>query len=179
MKKQDIMALIQLLLVPVLLIFLGLILVINPDAASVLISRLIGYALMLIAVVTGLVALFSHTGRIRKAVAAVVCAIVGGWLMANPLLLAAWIGRFLGIVIMINCGMDLFYGIRQGRNVLFQAIAAVVGAILVLLPMTASRLVFTVCGAVVLIIGAFMAADRLRSRRWLTEGDDPNIIDAL
>ena len=31
----------------------------------------------------------------------------------------------------------------------------------------------------VLVIGSMMLLDRIRGRRWLTEGDDPNIIDAL
>ena len=50
---------------------------------------------------------------------------------------------------------------------------------LILLPMTASRLVFSLCGAVVAVIGVVMLVDRIRSRRWLDNGDDPNIIDAL
>ena len=53
------------------------------------------------------------------------------------------------------------------------------GAILILLPMTASRLVFTLCGIAVMAIGGKMLYDRLRSRRWLEEQEDPNIIDAL
>ena len=45
--------------------------------------------------------------------------------------------------------------------------------------MTASRLVFSLCGAVVAVIGVVMLVDRIRSRRWLDNGDNPNIIDAL
>ena len=179
MKKQDVLSLIQLLLVPVLLILLGTILVVNPDTASALISRLLGYALTLCAVVTGLVAVFSHTGKIVKGICAVVLAVVGGWLMAHPLWLAAWISRFLGILIMINSGMDLWYAMQQKRNVIFYAAATAVGAVLVLMPMTASRLVFTLCGIAVMAIGGKMLYDRLRSRRWLEEQEDPNIIDAL
>ena len=40
-------------------------------------------------------------------------------------------------------------------------------------------LVFTLGGIAVMAIGIFMFADRIRGRRWLTAGDDPNIIDAL
>ena len=78
MKKQEYFALARLLLVPVLLILLGLILIVNPDSASALISRLVGYVLTLAAVCTGLAAVFSSFGKIKKAVAAVVLAIVGG-----------------------------------------------------------------------------------------------------
>lgn len=178
MKKQDILSLIQLLLVPVLLILLGLILVVNPDSASALISRLLGYALVLGAICTGLTAVFVKSGRISRGIAAVTLAIVGGWLMAHPLWLAAWISRFLGIIIAINVLPDLWYAIRQKRNCLFHVLAAAVGVGLILLPMTASRLVFTLCGVVVLAIGGIMFFDRIRGRRWLHEAKNPNIIDA-
>ena len=179
MKKQDILPMVQLLLVPVLLILLGLILIVNPDSASVMISRLIGYVLTLAAVVTGLAAIFSSIGKVRKGICAVVLALVGGWLMMHPLWLTAWISRFLGILIMVNSGMDLIYAIKCRRHVIFHAAATAIGAVLILMPMSASRLVFTLCGVAVLVIGGMMLLDRIRGRRWLTEGDDPNIIDAL
>ena len=179
MKKQDIFSLIQLLLVPVLLILLGLILVVNPDTASALISKLIGYVLTLTAIGTGLAAILGRTKKVMKGICAVVLAMVGGWLMAHPLWLTAWISRFLGMLIMINSGMDLIYAIKCKRNVVFHAAATAIGAVLILMPMSASRLVFTLCGVAVLVIGVMMLLDRIRGRRWLTEGDDPNIIDAL
>ena len=179
MKKQDLLSLAKLLLVPVLLILLGLILVVNPDAASVLISRLLGYVLIACAIGTGVAAIFCQNGKVGKGMISVVLAIVGGWLMAHPLLLVAWISRFLGMLIMVNSGVELYYAVKHNRNVVFYGAATAVGAILILLPMTASRLVFTLCGVAVLAIGAVMLLDRLRSRRWLPEGDDPNIIDAL
>ena len=54
-----------------------------------------------------------------------------------------------------------------------------VGVALVLLPMTASRLVFSLAGLVVLVVGVVMLLDRLRNRRRLEASSDPNIIDAL
>ena len=54
-----------------------------------------------------------------------------------------------------------------------------IGAILILLPMTTSRVVFSICGLVVLLIGIVMLVDRIRKRRLLEPKDDPNIIDAL
>ena len=82
MKKQDILSLLQLLLVPVLLVLLGLILLVNPDAASAMISRIIGYAFILAATGTGLTAVFSSTGKIPKGILAVMLAVFGGWLVA-------------------------------------------------------------------------------------------------
>jgi uncharacterized membrane protein HdeD (DUF308 family) len=179
MKKQDILSLVQLLLVPVLLILLGLILVVNPDTASVLISKLLGYVLTLCAIGAGIAAIFSRTKKAMKVICAVVLAMVGGWLMMHPLWLTAWVSRFLGMLILVNSGMDLIFALKQNRNVIFHAAAAAVGALLILMPMSASRLVFTLCGVAVLAIGGVMFFDRIRGRRWLHEGDDPNIIDAL
>ena len=179
MKKQDILSLIQLLLVPALLILLGLILVVNPDTASVLISKLLGYVLTLCAIGAGIAAIFSRTKKAMKVICAVVLAMVGGWLMMHPLWLTAWVSRLLGMLIMVNSGMDLIYAIKCKRHVVFHAAATAIGAVLILMPMSASRLVFTLCGVAVLAIGGMMLLDRIRGRRWITEGDDPNIIDAL
>lgn len=179
MKKQDVISFLQPLLVPILLILLGLILVVNPDAASALIARIIGYLLTIGGICTGIFAIVSSSGKIGKGISAVIFVVVGGWLLANPLLLAAWIGRFLGVLIMINSIPDLIYARKQGRNILFNAAATAIGAVLILLPMTASRLVFSACGIAVLAIGVLMLLDRIRHRRYLPEGDDPNIIDAL
>jgi hypothetical protein len=179
MKKQDILSLVQLLLVPVLLILLGLILVVNPDTASVLISKLLGYVLTLCAIGAGIAAIFSRTKKAMKVICAVVLAMVGGWLMMHPLWLTAWVSRFLGMLILVNSGMDLIFALKQNRNVIFHAAAAAIGVLLILMPMSASRLVFTLCGVAVLVIGGVMFLDRIRGRRWLHEGDDPNIIDAL
>lgn len=179
MKKQDLLSLVKLLLVPILLILLGLILVVNPDVASAMISGVLGYAFIAAAVIFGAIAIFSTRGKIGKGIFAVVLAVAGGWLVRNPLILAAWAGRFVGVLILLNSLPDLIQAYKQGRRILFHLLSAVVGVVLILLPMTTSRLVFSACGAVVLIIGVLMFVDRIRGRRWLKEGDDPNIIDAL
>ena len=54
----------------------------------------------------------------------------------------------------------------------------VVGIILVVLPMTTSRLVFSLCGVVVLLVGVGMLLDRIRDRKRLKAPKD-DIVDAL
>ena len=179
MKKQDLLSLLNLLLVPCLLMLLGVILVANPDVASAMVAGTIGYILIAAAVIGGIAAMVSSQGKIGKALFSVALAMIGIWLVQNPLILAAWIGRVLGILIIINVLPDLVYAVKQKRSFLFHALAALAGGVLVMLPMTASRLVFTLCGIAVLVIGAVMFVDRIRGRRWLTAGEDPNIIDAL
>lgn len=179
MKKQDLLSLLNLVLVPCLLILLGLVLVVNPDAASALLAGVVGYILIAGAIIGGIAAIVSTRGKIGKGLFAVALAVIGGWLVRNPLILAAWIGRFVGVLILINSLPDLSYAHKQGRSILFHGISALTGIVLILLPMTTSRLVFSLCGVAVLIIGALMLFDRIRGRRWLTAGEDPNIIDAL
>ena len=176
MKKQEILSYIRLFLAPVLVMLLGLILIINPDSATVLISKILGGIIILIAIGFGVSAIFDSKGRSVKAITSVVMAIVGGWLVNNPLALAAWLGRFIGVLLIIDGLQDIGELRRFGKTFLLPLIVTIVGAVLVLMPMTTSRLVFTLCGVVVLIIGAAMLLDRMRSKPRLKSRSD--IIDA-
>lgn len=179
MKKQDILSTLRFLLAPVLVIALGLLLLIHPDSASVLLSRLLGGLLSLMGIGFGIAALFRDRGRIGGLITAALLLIFGGVLSANPLLLASFAGRVAGLLLLIDGLGDLIQAHRRGVRFLLPLLVTVLGAILVLLPMTASRLVFSLCGLVVTILGILMLLDRLRPRRLSGGKDDPNIIDAL
>ena len=176
MKKQEILSCIRLFLMPVLVILLGLILIINPDSATAFISRVLGGILILIAVAFGISAIAESSGRTVKSIVAVVMAVVGGWLVQNPLALAAWLGRFVGVVLIIDSLQDITELRHFGKTFRLPLILAILGVVLVVMPMTTSRLVFSLCGVAVLIIGAVMLLDRLRNKPRLQSGDD--IIDA-
>ena len=178
MKKYDLHDFLN-LLPPVLLMLLGLVLVVNPDSASALVAMLLGWVLIIAAIGCGISAIASERGRILKTAAAVGFAVIGGWLHANPLLLAAWIGRFVGLLLIIDGLQDLAWNRSHGRSILFPAITGAIGAILLLLPLTTSRLIFTLCGIVVMVMGFIMLLQRLPGRKFLDEPEDPNIIDAL
>lgn len=177
MKKCDIPSLIYQLASPVALILLGLILVISPDSATVLLSRLVGWAVFLTGVGFGIAAIVSRGQNAGKIAGAIVCLALGSFLLANPYFIAAWIGRFLGLLLILRGVRDFLQSTRQGGKIL-SLITAVLGLILLVLPMTTSRLVFSLCGIVILLVGIAMLLERLRSRRYLNSGDD-NIIDAL
>lgn len=169
----------QLLLAPVALILLGLVLVVNPDSASALIASVLGWFLAFLGICFGIAAVVSPAGRPGKVFAAIVLAVAGGWLARNPLALAAWIGRFIGILLLVSSISDFGnirrFGLRPG----FSLVTAILGLVLIVLPMTASRLLFSLCGLAVLVVGVVMLTTRLKNRRQLEEPDDPNIIDAL
>lgn len=179
MKKEAIFAKVQMLLAPVLILVLGLILLFSPDSASVFIAKLLGWILGFGAICFGIGAIASPRGRAGKVIGAILCAVVGGWLGSHPLQLAAWIGRLIGIMLVIDGLQDVAHSRRQGTSFLFPVIVALVGVVLVLLPMTASRLIFSACGLVVVIVGVVMLLERLKGSKRLGKPEDPNIIDAL
>ena len=179
MKKEDIFDKVQLLLAPVLVILLGLVLVFCPDSASALIAKMLGWGLGLVAAVLGISAVFSAQGRAGKVTGAIVCAVIGGWLGSHPLVLAAWFGRIVGIVLLLDGLQDIRTNQRMGRRFLLPVLISLSGLVLILMPMTASRLIFSACGVVVLVIGIVMLLDRLKGQKRLNGPQDPNIIDAL
>ena len=179
MKQRKFFDLLKLLLTPVLLLVLGLILMLSPDSATAVVARIIGWILVAIGVGCGLSAIGDRIAVAGKVIAALIFCGVGWWMIAHPLLLAAWIGRLVGILLMIQGIQDILYMRSLRGSVLLPVVAAIVGAVLVVLPMTTSRVVFAVIGGVVSFIGLVMLIDRIRSRRQLDEPQDPNIIDAL
>lgn len=177
MRKDKIFAYVRLLWAPVALMLLGLILLFNPDSASALISKLLGSLLIAIGIGFGVAAIASDSGKVRKGVVAVIFALAGGWLMRNPLALAAWFGRIVGVLLLINGFQDMHNLRSMGRRFALPGLVTLVGVVLILLPMTTTRLVFALCGIVVLVLGIIMLLDRLHSKRL--NGGDSNIVDAL
>lgn len=171
MKKVKVSEAMNLFGVPVSLMVFGLILLIFPDSASAIIAYGVGGVLLLAGIVFGAGGLLDR--RLSRILWGLVCLSIGGTLLGNPLLLARNVGRFLGILLAIEGGDCL----RKGNH-LFGVIILIAAVALVLSPMSLSRLVFSLCGLVVLFIGIGMLIGRLRNQRYLDKGDD-NIIDAL
>lgn len=171
MKKMRFSERMNIFGMPVSLMVLGLILLVCPDSASVFIAYIVGGVLLLAGIVTGIGALLDR--RISGGIWALLMLSIGGTLLGNPLLLARNVGRFLGILLAIEGGDCL----RKGSS-LFGGILLAAAVALVFAPMALSRLVFSLCGLAVLVIGIVMLLSRLRQQKYLSGGDD-NIIDAL
>ena len=103
--------------------------------------------------------------------------ILGRWLMTHPLAWAAWGGRIIGLLLLLRGIRDFTQSVFTQGKVL-SVVTAVLGLALILLPMTASRMVFSLCGFVILAVGGGMLAERVWEKKN-GEDDDPNIIDAL
>ena len=178
MKKNDILSFLKMIATPVLLMLLGLILIIHPDSASALAAKILGWALVAVGVGFGIAAVASPVGTAGKVLSAIACLALGIWLVRNPLMLAAGLGRFVGILLAIRGVRDIGEASRSHNGMLPAIVTTVLGAVLIALPMTTSRVVLGLCGLLVLIVGIAMLADRLKKRRLLPPNDD-NIIDAL
>lgn len=171
MKKENLLQMLNRYGMSVTLILLGLILLLSPDSAAVTIAYLMGGLLIFGGIVFGIGAFLDRS--LSKGFWALVCLSIGGTLMGNPLVLARNLGRFLGVLLAIEGGDCL----RKGNRV-FGTVILIAAVVLVLSPMTLSRLLFRLCGMAVLAIGAGMLVNQLRDRKFLDQGDD-NIIDAL
>ena len=178
MNKQAIISAARLLLTPILIMILGMILLVNPDSASALIAKILGWLLTAIGIGFGAAALVSSR-KAGKLTAAVLFCLAGMWLLRNPLLLAAWTGRFVGIFLFADSFQDILLARRRGDRYVLPLLCAGLGVVLIVMPMATSRLVLSACGLVVLIIGTIMLLDRLKDRKRLDPPEDPNIVDAL
>ena len=176
MKRWDLSSLLYRIAWPAALVVMGLILMLNPDSLSARISTVLGWGLVLGGVCFVAAAVLNRFGTLRSILGALVCLTLGSWLLRHPLVLAAGIGRIAGILLLIRGGQEWFDS-RYPRGRLLAAAAAVLGVVLIVMPMTASRVVFSLCGLAVLAVGAVMLVERLRDPGG--PKNPPDIIDAL
>ena len=156
--KDTILSVIRLIATPVLLMVLGLILLIHPDSASALVAQILGWVLLIAGVVFAVSAIAGHFDTVGKVLSAVCCFAVGAWLLRNPLMLAAGLGRLAGILLVVRGIQDILNASRYHYGILPAVITTILGA--------------------VLIVGVAILVDRLRNRRP-KEPAESDIIDAL
>ena len=163
------------LLAPVALMALGLVLFFVPDTGSILLSKILGWGLTLVGILAIFWTVFAREWR--KLVIGIVLVGIGSVLLAKPLALAAFVGRILGVVLAFRGIVEWTQSVNRQGKLLCVAVT-LVGVILILMPMSASRLVFSVCGFVLVVCGVMMLVQRLRQQRYLPKNRD-DIIDAL
>ena len=177
MKKHQISEFVSRFATPVVLIVLGLVLIFCPDTASALISKAAGWGLMMAGIIVAVAMVVDSNWSVSKVLTVLTLVILGRWLMTHPLAWAAWGGRIIGLLLLLRGIRDFTQSVFTQGKVL-SVVTAVMGLMLILLPMTASRMVFSLCGVVILAVGGGMLAERIWEKKN-GEGDDPNIIDAL
>ena len=179
MRNHNFLYYLRRFLTPVILILLGLTLTFSPDSATALVVKIIGWVLIAAGSGLGISAVAIPGAMVPKVLGALFCGASGIYMVMNPLHLAAWLGRLIGLLLMLQGIQDIIYQRLRTGSIFLPILTAVVGAVLVVLPLTTSRLVFTAAGIVVLLIGIFMLVQRIRSQDSWDEPENPNIIDAL
>ena len=178
-KNQNFSYYLKRFLSPVVLILLGLILTFSPDSATTLLVQIIGWVLITVAAGLFAAAVALPGSMAGKVIGCLLCGASGLYMVLNPLHLAAWFGRIVGILLLLQGIQNILYQRLRTGSLFLPVLTAVVGAVLLVLPMATSRIVFTVAGIVVLLIGILMLVDRLRHPAGPGEPENPNIIDAL
>lgn len=174
MKNKQWISLIEMLLAPALLVVLGLILIVHPTSAAVLVEKILAWALILLGTYLALKNLLQPLGRrVGQIVLAAASLVLGLYVLANPTVISRSISTVLGIFIFIQA-IDLR---DHGKNMTAGSlVACILGLILVFVPMTLSKVLFVIVGLVCLALGIIEAADRLGRCKHLPKGDD-DIID--
>lgn len=98
------------------------------------------------------------------------------FLQMARLLLTPLVMVLLGLLILIRAAQDIVNASRWNCGMRYAIVSALIGAVLIVLPMTTSRLVMVLLGLVVIVLGGLMAWDRLKLGKLLSDGDD-GIID--
>lgn len=180
MKQRELLALIRRFAPAGLVTLLGLLLLLSPDTASGLLGRIFGWCLIIGGGLMLLDVLVTRGVQAGKLIASLLGVSVGLWLLREPLALALWLGRLVGILLTVR-GLQEMSRSASGQGKLLSLALTVLGIVLILLPMTTTRAVFRLLGAVVLAVGVLMILSRIREQKLLPPKDDggPDIIDAL
>ena len=177
MKKEKLMNLLNLLGIPVLTAVLGLVLLLTPDAATVLVTKIIGWVLVVFGAGKAISMATRHTGTVGGWIWAAVAVVLGVGILSNPLILAESLGRLIGIILVIRALSDRRNSVTTGGKTIAM-VTLIVGAVLFLMPMTLTRTILRICGLVIAVIGIANIVEVLRGSRRLESGEKPKIIDA-
>lgn len=171
MKNNELTAAVKALMVPGLLVGTGLILTVNPDSATRLLGLVMGWALIAVGAYCAWLSYRDAFGRMRRVLAMAVCWAIGLRMLSHPLAVAEGLGRLAGAVLLLKGLNDVTNAFTQKRK--NQGIGEMIaGGLLFLVPMFASRMVMSVIGMVMLVLGAVMGIEKLRDHRRLNTWED-------
>ena len=153
----------------------GLVLTFNPEGATVLVTKFVGWALVIICaakLIKLAVGDRLHWGR--DAFYSGCCIAVGVLLLAKPMLIANLIGRTMGIILLV-WGLS---ALKDGYSKRIAILTAVAGLVLVCIPASLTNTLLALCGIIMTAIAVVNIVAVIRMQKRLP-GSDPDIIDAL
>lgn len=158
---------------PGITVFLGLVLMFRPDSVTSALGTVIGFLVALAGSALMISFFFGHRKKDGLRLAgAIILMVLGFSVIKYPLSLATQAGRFIGILLVLQSARELTGEIPL-RSKTMSAVSGVIGLVLMLVPMTSSRLLVTGCGVVVTLMGVGM----LLAHKKESSGKD-DIIDA-
>ena len=153
----------------------GLVLTFNPEGATVLVTKFIGWALVIICAIKLIkLAVGDRLHWGRDAFYSGCCIAVGVILLTKPLIIANLIGRTIGIILMV-WGLS---ALKDGYSKLIAILTAAAGLVLVCIPASLTNTLLIICGVIMIATAAVNIVAVIRAQKKLP-GSDPDIIDAL
>ena len=182
MKDYTSSQLISLLAVPAVMVFLGLVLLLIPALAPALAGALIGIFCILAGLGLGAGVFFgTAVGRISRGLWALVLLLAGLRLLLDPLSIARFLGRVLGILLILQGARSVAEKSRGrgqfSRSLGLGIVTVVSGAVLVFLPLISTRIFFRIVAVLLVCLGVAKGADNLLGRKNEDRGSGPRIID--
>jgi len=187
MKNFDLKTFLRLEFGSIAMILFGAVLLFNPDFGSAALSAILGWCLVGAGALGLLVSILSKPRLSNSAivVSAVILAL-GIYLLDHPLMLAKVLGIAVG-AILLKFGMTNWMEAEAVQKaggpyrgpLFFSTAMNVTGIMLILSPMSTSRVVMTLAGAFLVACGIGNIVNHRRIKGYLEDYDyDPNIIDA-
>lgn len=177
MTMNRIKDILRLCWVQLLMILCGAVLVFFPDSAVALATKVLAWILVIVGIFRVIGNLNDRQKDMGDWVFALLFLLAGFYMIANPLSITNLIGRIFGLVLILQGAKDL-KGSVHGSAKILSLVTLIAGIVLFLLPKTLINTVLGLAGLVLIVIGAINMIDKLRHGNRLTDGSDPNIIDA-
>ena len=177
MDQNRIKSVIKTCWLELLFLLCGLVLVLSPDTAVALVTKILAWVLVALGISRVMKNLKDSATYWGDWVYAVLFFLVGGYLLINPLSVANMVGRLFGLLLMIRGLQNLKDSVHGSAKVL-SLVTFIAGIVLFLLPQTLINTVLGFAGLVLMAVGGVNLVHKLRQGNRLEEGDDPNIIDA-
>ena len=155
------------------LILCGAVLILFPDHAVSLVTKLMAWVLVATGVYN-VIKLILTRSLSHNPIWTVLYLLVGGYMLSHPMVIADMLGRILGLFLVSQGVSDMTHSTHpRAKNL--GLLTLIAGIVLVVLPRTLTDTLLGLVGLVLIIVGIINLLGK--SGRSLPKGD-PNIIDA-
>ena len=177
MNIYKIKTVLKLCWVELLMILCGAVLIFAPDSAVALVTKVLAWILVAVGVLRIIGNLNSRGKDLGDWAFALLFLLGGFYMIANPLSISSLIGRVFGLFLILQ-GLKNLKGSVYGSAKVLSLVTLIAGIVLFLLPKTLINTILGFAGLVLVVIGVINLLDKLRHGNRITDGSDPNIIDA-